>query len=387
MKILAVASLGGGAQALAPVIKQLRSKGVQVQAVSYKAGSAGFRASGIEPDKEFQRLPLHEDLRSTIRRFMPTSILTSANPLQEQTGRMTLEQRFWAAGKNQNIPTIAVLDSWGNYIERFVDLEVRANVGPKIRQGKGGPNYRVPQVIAVMDDIAKGELVRGGIGRLAQIEVTGSPYFAEVRAQFDAMGKKTRETLLKKPVFESFFPKGKLIVFISDSMAPFPDLGFTEKSVLQSFLSVVNELAKQGKAKFNVVVRPHPVRHQDAAEAFAIETPDISKVIHNPGMDRTDAANAYSLEELLFAADLVVGTWNTPLITARIAGRQVCMYLPGMDPKYRFFDEFSQANVMARAASEDDLRQAITDLLNKTRHLTQLQVIENATDRIIALLQ
>ncbi|MDD5096568.1 MAG: hypothetical protein PHC52_13920 [Syntrophales bacterium] len=174
---------------------------------------------------------------------------------------------------------------------------------------------------------------------------------------------------------------------MSDSMDSYPDIGFTEKSVLQSFLKAIDDLAKNAGIKINVIVRPHPFRGGDAAEAFNYETLNLRKVLHNPVSARgSDPENNYTMEQLLYAADLVVGTFNNPLITAKICGRPVVHYLPGINPKYEFQKFMSDQGLSTRVTQEGMLSVVLEGILGGRIMQKSMDSVHGAIDRVAALL-
>jgi len=196
--------------------------------------------------------------------------------------------------------------------------------------------------------------------------------------------------VLAKPVFAAagFSTDAKTIVFMSDSQANYPDLGFTEKSVLQSFLRVMDELARKTGMKFNIIVRPHPFRNQDAGEAFDFETSAIRKALHNPVTAKgLEPKNDYSMEQLLATADLVVGTFNNPLITAKIVGNPVINYVPGINPRYGFQAFLTEQGLTTRVTEEEKLGAVITGLLGGTIIQKTMQTVRGATEAVIKLLK
>ncbi len=75
------------------------------------------------------------------------------------------------------------------------------------------------------------------------------------------------------------------------------------------------------------------------------------------------------MTELLAAADLVVGTFNNPLIEAKVLGKPVISFQPGLNPKYKFLEFLidtgavtlvtheQHLSVLIAAASEGAIRQ------------------------------
>jgi len=346
-RILAAASTNGGAEAVAPVVLRLREKGSDVRVLSYAAATATFRAMKIEPDRILDGV-FGVECAAEMAAFRPATVLTGTQ-VQDDKHPITLEQMLWGMGKAVGVRSVAVLDTWANYIQRFSDLEIVPG-GLQISHLS-----RLPDKIAIMDEFARARMLELDFPA-SVLEVTGNPYFEYIAGRFASLSPATREELLARPVFSPFRKYEKLVVFFSDSMDSCPDIGFTEVSVLRSFLKVLDSIAG-GIGLPNVIVRPHPFRNSDAGEAFACETPNLAKVLHNPITARgADPANDYTMEQLLYSADIIVGTFNNPLETAKICGKDnVISYVPGMNPKYDYQSYLNEQGLTTRVFSEEGL--------------------------------
>lgn len=379
-RILVASSMNGGAEAVGPVANRLLEKGVQCRVLLHGAAERNLRDFKAAP--EVLALVSIKECRDIVARFKPTAILTGTQ-VQDKDHPRTFEQLLWQAGREAGIKTIAVMDTWGNERERFSDLDTSS---PTPLSAISAPLARLPRIITVLD--AYQEKVMLGLGFPAgALKVTGNPYFEHVAAEFAKLSPATREALLTKPVFASLGKSEKLIVFMTDSMSVYLDIGFTETSVLRSFLHAVDRLAGRTGMRINVIVRPHPFRNQDAASAFAVETPNIRKVLHNPVSAKGgDPANDYTMEELLKAADLVAGTFNNPLVTAKIVGRPVLHYLPGISQKYEFQKFMSDQGMSSRVTQEGMLDIVLEGILSGRIVQKSMDSVQGAIDRVIALL-
>ena len=384
-RILVVASMNAGAEAVSPVAEKLREKGAKVKILSYRAATSSFKAMGVKPDRILEKDSYVRDAIKELSAFQPTSVLTGTQ-IQDEEHPLTLEQVLWRTSAGINIESVAILDTWGNYVERFSDLKPLPG-GNKLTIKKGTELKYLPDKIAIIDEFAKKEMLALGFPE-AVLEITGSPYFEHVLTEAEKLAPETRAQLLSKPVFSEFDKDGKLIVFMSDDIEGFyPDIGFTEKSVLQSFLKVMDEITAAAGAKLNVIVRPHPFRNENAREAYECETSNIAKVFHNPITARgEDSDNEYSMEELLHSADLVVGTFNNPLITAKLMGKTVLSYQPGLNEKYNFQHYLHEQDLVTKITEEGKLGGTVLDLLSGDVIQKTMEAAKGATDRIIRLL-
>lgn len=239
---------------------------------------------------------------------------------------------------------VAVLDTWGNYAEPFSDLACEPGAERRITNLFA----HIPTTIGVID----GQALAGVFSRVnydgANIEITGNPYFEHTKAEFEGYGPATREALLAKPVFSGFTKGAKLVVFISNPVDA--GIGFTAQSALDSFLKAADTLTDY-PMDINVVVRPHPSIWEDAMAVFKRhDSARFSGVLHNPE-NGPDPQNDYTLKQLMYSADLVVGT-SDMLITALLAGKPVINYAPGLKPPYGF-NEFDLYELSAAILTEN----------------------------------
>ncbi len=274
-RVLAAASMAGGAMAIGPVIKRLREKGHNVYVISHGAATSSFKSQGIEPDRLLQTVSRSELYGILKAHGAPHSLLTGTQ-CQSTDCPVTVEQLLWDSARSRAVRSVAVLDTWANYSVRFSDLDLTSDV-PTASILR--PLSRLPDKIAIMDEFAMGQMLAEGFPE-DRLVVTGQPQFEAMLAEAGRLPTDARQKLLAKPVFSSFFKdeSAKLVVFISDSMAVYPDIGFTEQSVMRSFLQVLEDVASLTHKLLNVVVRPHPFRNAEAAEGFATDTPSIRKV-------------------------------------------------------------------------------------------------------------
>ena len=379
-RILVLSSMNGGAEAVAPVANRLAERKVPCKVLL--AGAAKSNARDFSAQAELLTSFSIKDFRHIVARSRPTAILTGTQ-VQSKEGPVTPEQLFWQAGKEAGIRTVAVMDTWGNEAERFSDLEtgVEGRTAAIVRRLN-----RMPSIITAIDEYQRGLMLAQGFAE-RRIVVTGNPYFEKVAAEFARLSPWTREALLAKPVFSPLYKSGNVIVFMSDTMSGYPDIGFTETTLLHSFLRTVDELARTIGRRINVIVRPHPFRNQDAASAFAVESHSIRKVLHNPVSAKgSDPANDYTMEELLYAADVVVGTFNNPLVTAKVAGKPVIHYLPNIAPGYDFQKFMSDQGMSARVTQEGMLGVVLEGILSGRIIQKSMDSVQGAIGRVIALL-
>ncbi|MBI5223468.1 hypothetical protein HY990_03525 [Candidatus Micrarchaeota archaeon] len=393
-KVLFVASMNGGAEAIAPLARRAIAKWGPAAVSVYAYGESivqTFRGMGVTrvSSRSFGSM---KDLTGLMADFSdrPYTHIITGTQLQSPDLGLTPEQASWILGKLTRACTLAVVDTWANYVERFSDLNL-ATIPPSVEF----PLTLLPQMIAVIDDRMKADMSALGFDP-GMLQVTGNPYFEFAAAEFARQSPTARENLLSRPVFidAGFTPNAKTVVFFSDSFKTLPKIGFTEASVLSDFLTTLDALAAQTGMAIQVIVRPHPKRGDDAKAAFdAVETRNLRKVLHHPstpvGQDprNTDPTNSYSLTDLL-ALDLVAGTLNNPLLTAAVVGSGPrVQVLPNLGEPGNCYAHLVESGVLAEVRSVDSLMTVLEDALSGKLKQSQLgDMSAGATDRILGLL-
>ncbi len=157
-KVLLIARDAGAANALAPVARTLQADDyVDTVVVGFRYAEPVFRQHELPLwvcDDDCDTPGVAERL---IGRERPDFVLTGTSMKAQRDGA------FWATAQAHSIPTLAVLDHWSHYWERFSD--------------ENGPRFAyMPDAIAVMDASARHALIETGCPP-ERIIVTGQPYF------------------------------------------------------------------------------------------------------------------------------------------------------------------------------------------------------------------
>ncbi|MBN3905786.1 MAG: hypothetical protein HWQ35_04140 [Nostoc sp. NMS1] len=167
MKIIAIAHDPGGANAVAATVAALRETGTEVEA--YAKGPA---------IRQFQRLgvactSISEEHQTLFVRLTGDILLTGTSQYDE----FERDAIFWA--RQEYIPSIAVIDYWANYRQRFQPIN-NPNTEPTF-----------PDIIAAIDEVCKAGMLADGIPE-KRIRVVGQPYFAWLIAR-----QKSRKSIFK----------------------------------------------------------------------------------------------------------------------------------------------------------------------------------------------
>ena len=161
----------GSANAISPVITELINKGkVDVVVVGHGPAQEAFRSFNID----YKTVDYHglEDISTDsmiqLLKIEKPSLVLTGTACQTPKKKDVLEQTVTLAAKNLGIKSLAVLDFWAEYIERFSDFFTDERF------------KFLPDKIAVMDNIAVEEMLSKGFGK-EKLIVTGNPYFSELK--------------------------------------------------------------------------------------------------------------------------------------------------------------------------------------------------------------
>jgi len=332
--IIALSGDPGGASAVGPVIKRLQSdQRVQVEALAYNETAQIWDNLGIAYNKLSGEIPDQEILAFLQRRDVKLLFTgTSVNPVD-------LEKRFIAAASRIGLPSLALLDFWLNYRLRFSNA--------------AGELAFMPNKIAVMDALARDEMIREGFDP-ARIVITGQPTFddlADWRQRFSPQLREEIRAAIGIQPDELFvlFPSQPQSSLYGDDKINGDHIGFDEWDVLKALIKALENLQHQNDAKIHLVVRPHPR-----------ETMELFQGFHSNQIIITVTTEGGARNQVM-AADLVVGMNTELLVEACYLG---CITL-SLQPNLRHIDKLPTNRVgVSRAVYRyEDIQPALSELL------------------------
>lgn len=303
-KIIAVCQDPGGSDAVSAVIKELLFRGEDVIVFASRHAPLilkrkGMRFTEVLPEN-FSRVDELFD------REKPDMILAGTS------GGYSLEDAFIEEARNRGIFSIAVLDSWVNYSIRFSDLSVN---GEKLKF--------LPDVVCVMDEIAKKEMIVEGIPE-DRIRVTGNPYFDQFFNKKSSISKEKRKKMLEKWGFSdntrvlSFFSQTIHQTFGYSKDNP-RYLGYTQFAALELLAEALIKISKY-KDQISLMVRPHPKEERVFYQEFAKKVKDIPLAI----------SDEEKMEEVLAVSDVIAGMFSNALVIAYAMGKKVISIQPNL---------------------------------------------------------
>ncbi|MDJ0795535.1 MAG: hypothetical protein QNJ51_01660 [Calothrix sp. MO_167.B12] len=260
MKIIALAHDPGGANAVAATVAALRVAGAEVEA--YAKGPA---------IRQFQRLDVactavSQEHHTLFSRLAGDILLTGTSQYDD----FELDAIVWA--KKKGIPSIAVLDYWANYRQRF--------------QLSGDPNAEpiFPDTITAIDEVCREGMLADGLPE-SQIQVVGQPYFSWLLARQQGI-----KNIVKPPQY---------IFFASQPNA-------NEVEILRILINVLSEYQPLEK----LLIRFHPRQGKCPVSLELLEKSGLPFAID----ESTDTLATLSQQ------DMVLGITSIILIEAALMG-------------------------------------------------------------------
>jgi hypothetical protein len=196
------------------------------------------------------------------------------------------------AAKSLRKPSVAFLDHWANYKERFV------------RDGE----MWLPDEIWVGDTIARSMAISAFPG--LPVRLVGNPYFADIKRELDALQTQRAHAL-----------GGTSVLYVAEPLREQAQLqfgderhwGYVEEEALRYFLRNISCLG----AVTDVVIRPHP---SEALDKYAWAQSEFDLPIVMGG--------SRPLLEEIVGADVVVGCESMALVVGLLAGKRVVSCIP-----------------------------------------------------------
>jgi hypothetical protein len=325
-KVLVIARMAGAASALAPVARILIDDDFATPVV------VGFEHA--EPVFREHELPLWAFENSERMPEIVDQIYENEQPKLVLTGtsaKPKLDLALWSHARANNIPTVAVLDHWMNYSERFAD-----------EQG----SYRsAPDAIAVMDEVAYREMAASGCPT-ERLVVTGQPAFDE----FTNLTPEREQQLRHLSLRELGVDEGEmLLVFASD-----PRAGRS----LQLFLDAAQKSSMRLPNRLQVIVKLHP-----------LETALVNDVVRRNRSFSVRALRHFPQLKLIAAADLVVGMDSVLLLEAALMGKRAISVQPSGAKPSRFLNHLHY--LIERTQDIKECEELIVGSLNEEKSAGQ----------------
>ena len=240
--------------------------------------------SDIElPKQLFSRPPSHAELKRKWDDNPARAIITGTSHYE------AFDSLFWKLGKQNSVPTLAVVDYWSNLGERFKDS--------------------VPDAVGVIDE---GQAIEARRLGLPDTVITGHPSLAAIRPA---------------PPRE---PDDRVaVLFVCERIAGdhadgvLEPYGFDEIDVFRLVLDAVRKASQQG-IRADLVVKFHPYNDRKEFLSAVGPLPEQSML----SVEFIDGRKP--IAPLVAASDLVVGVASIALVEAALMERAVISVQPGL---------------------------------------------------------
>lgn len=302
-KVLVAAGDPGGAAAVAPVMFGLHGLGYRLACVAREPAHTMFHSSGIcSPVQREGSLAEVEDIMlDTLRTHHPDAVLLGTSAVHG------VETALLRSARRLDVPTICVLDSWTNYLQRF-QVPGEADL----------PAAHLPDVLTVTDEFAAAEITAAGIPSDI-LRVAGQPAFDEWIEETAAPGWSELRLDVRRALRVD--DSEKVVVFFSQAL----DLdygspgspryrGYDQHSALRALRNALGSLPGTVLA-----VKPHPRELSAPYEQMKARAGE-----------RISVVPSFDAKSLTAGADLVVSMTSVTLVQAVLAGKPVISLQPGL---------------------------------------------------------
>jgi len=358
----------GGAETLALLVKERDRKTYMLVGKDYACDV--FESHGLVYKRYYgnTREELYGFVDSLQKENPASIVLTSAASIPEHD--MT-EKYFWNWAASREVPSIAVLDQWQNYKQRF--------------SGPNGTNIceYLPDVICAMDESARQAMIDDKLPG-ERIEVVGHPSLSKLRriminSELNESGDVRKKLRLRTGQ--------QLVLFVSEPFTHFygDKAGYTELTILDELISYFQKRflsLKKGYNDIQLIIKLHP---KNSPEAFNKFKKDHASVW---GTQRpvvlTDEIDKISL---LTASDLVVGMASIMLMEAIALGRPTVSLQVGA--RTSNLCEAVNQKIIPFISTGNEMRLLLDKLLSDpsykdkyTNSIRNYPIIDNADSRI-----
>lgn len=340
-----VSRQAGTANALKPVIIRLLEEGHDLTLLAYSKSAQCWRESGVS----FYEIDSFEKAKVYLDKDRPSLLLTGTSVKVED------DTAFWQWASSSEIPSIAFVDSWVNYWQRFTIGDRHFNC--------------LPDHIAVVDTLMKQRMIESGCPEHI-LHITGNPLF-------DHLAKTRR-------IWENNNSSADhlQVIFISEGWLDYWQdkvwdlVGYTEFAVLAWLLEYLSDYQLKIGDPIHIRIKLHP-REEPGKFRHLIEK------YQRPGLVIVEMAG--SPYDSLLSSHLVVGMQSILLCENALIGKQSISLQPNrVISKNDITDDREGIRVFT---TFDEAIPAInTAMKNKRLFERSVSANLNATSKMIELL-
>lgn len=355
--IIVVVRQAATANAFIPVLKKALEAGICPCLFAFESG---FKILSMD----FPAVRLIKDVQCTLSELdetkNPSLLLTGTS---EYAGE---DNYFWRWARRKKIPSIAYVDSWTYYWQRFSS------------QTAGKEKFDLmPDFVAVIDELMRSRMKEYGCDEKKLI-VTGNPVF-DVINDFRQKEVPEIKELVKKKLGSQY------IMFVGE---PFngkvfdgkekESLGYTESEVLGMVIDAFEAFGRKTGVKYTLAYKSHP------RAAVSLEVKSL--------VESYSANNFVSLVvselpsyDLVANSKMVIGMTSQLLHEAMLMGANVLSIQPGKKRVNDVVDGFSGIKLLI---SPTDIYEGIIEMFNMcAKAPARESSLINSTDRFLQFLK
>lgn len=200
---------------------------------------------------------------------------------------------FWKLAKGKGVPSVAFVDSWVNYSERFT---VKNNFD------------RTPDYIGLIDDLMYSRMIEKG-APVEKLVVLGNPRFDSILQKYTSYSNKISNT------------NSINIIFFTDPVTgtKADNDEYGSKTVVKSVLKQILSQSKHSNRKITITIKPHPRESSD----------DYKDLIENVNQKGLVTISNETPLKLMRKADIVMGMNTILLIDSSLLGIPTYSFQPG----------------------------------------------------------
>ncbi len=342
-KVLAAAQDVGGANALVPVIRELQGwRHARVRVIASGKAARVFSDADIEHETfEVARMPsveCYERFIEVLGEIAPEVLVvgTAWGP--------SVAKYLLRAAQSLDTPSIAVVDMWSHYKERFIDPVTG--------------ELCLPTLVGVMDRLAFEQAVEAGLPE-SSLVVVGQPHLEELASVLHGDDLLSEARVLRRSWLGEFAQAEaiRLVLFASEafsrdfgSVGPYYR-GYTEVDALEGLVRATRILERRSQFRTKIIVKLHPEESADKLRIgqTALES-DLLLVADQPAWP------------CMLAADVVVGMTSMFLLEAAVAGKPTVSFQPGCLDKDSFVG--TRSGMIPAVSSENELASILAGFMS-----------------------
>jgi len=290
-KILIHTRQAGSASSLIPVVRELKKKGCDFLVLSES------HSTGLWNKSEIKNIAIKTFNKDILKNYNPDFILTGTSLKVEE------DAKYWNWAHVNSIPSLAYVESWVNYKQRFT---VKDDFD------------RLPNTIGVADELIEKRLQEEGLKKNI-IKVLPQPRFDDLIKRYLNKSKQESNhiTIFTNP---SYIGKGNKE----------DNVGYNSQDYLAQLINCLKRINDKKIISSKIYIKFHP--RESVKEYAKIDFKDLKK----KGLD-IDVSNSDSTS-LIFNSTLVIGFTSIVLLDSSILGIPTVSYQPS---KLKIFSDIT----------------------------------------------